>query len=171
MNLGGRRITNDDLRAEFEALGYGSVTPFRASGNVIFAAAGQAEDALVAAIEEGLRESLGYAVPTFIRDARAVRGIAGFDPFDPDVVARSKGKLQVALLPRKPPASGGRQVLEFATDDDRLALAGRELYWLPGGGVSDSELDLNEVERLVGPLTIRTMGTIEGIAAKLPPHG
>ena len=36
MNLGRRRITNDALRAEFEALGFGGVATFLASGNVIF---------------------------------------------------------------------------------------------------------------------------------------
>ena len=41
MNLGGRRITNDDLSSHFEALGCEEVATFRASGNVIFAADGE----------------------------------------------------------------------------------------------------------------------------------
>ena len=40
MNLGGRRIKNEQLRAEFEALGYADVGTFRASGNVLFACRG-----------------------------------------------------------------------------------------------------------------------------------
>ena len=40
MNVGGQRITNAELRDEFEALGFESVTTFRASGNVIFEARG-----------------------------------------------------------------------------------------------------------------------------------
>ena len=38
MNIGGRRIKNEELRREFEELGLSDVSCFRASGNVIFAA-------------------------------------------------------------------------------------------------------------------------------------
>ena len=34
MNLGKRRIKNEELRREFEALGFEDVATFRASGNV-----------------------------------------------------------------------------------------------------------------------------------------
>ena len=40
MNLGSRRIKNDELRAEFEQLGFEDVATFRASGNVIFGRGG-----------------------------------------------------------------------------------------------------------------------------------
>jgi hypothetical protein len=57
-------------------------------------------------------------------------------------------------------------VLALATEDDPLAIAGRELYWLPSGGLLESELDLKAIEAAVGSDTRRTMGTIEQIAAK-----
>ncbi len=78
----------------------------------------------------------------------------------------SKGKLQVALLPKKPTAKARNQALGESNDEDRLAIEGRELYWLPSGGISDSELDLKLLEKTLGPWTMRTMGTIEQIAAK-----
>jgi uncharacterized protein (DUF1697 family) len=81
-------------------------------------------------------------------------------------VKASKGKLQVALLPKKPTAKERKQALSEASDDDRLALEGRELYWLPSGGISDSDLDLKAIEAALGPWTMRTMGTIEQIVAK-----
>src|SRR4051812_24299310 len=102
MNLGGRRITNADLGAAFEDLGFEDVTTYRASGNVIFSASGQSEGELIAEIEEGLEESLGYEVPTFVRSEGEVRAIADFDPFDLEAVAKSKGKLQVFLLSKRP---------------------------------------------------------------------
>ena len=40
MNLGGRRIKNDDLRRRFEGMGLEEVATFRASGNVIFSTRG-----------------------------------------------------------------------------------------------------------------------------------
>jgi uncharacterized protein (DUF1697 family) len=166
MNLGGRRITNDDLRAQFEELGFESVATFRASGNVVFEAAGVSEAKLRKRIEEGLEDGLGYAVPTFIRSARELREIEASEPFAPSDVKSSKGKLQVALLAAAPSRAAPKKALGLATDDDRLAFGKRELYWLPSGGVSDSELDVRALERLTGAWTMRTMGTIEQIAAK-----
>jgi hypothetical protein len=57
-------------------------------------------------------------------------------------------------------------VLALATDEDQLAIADRELFWLPSGGTIDSELDLKAIDRALGKGTQRTMGTIEQIAAK-----
>jgi tetraacyldisaccharide-1-P 4'-kinase len=54
----------------------------------------------------------------------------------------------------------------MATDEDRLAFAERELYWLPSGNMRDSALKLKRVEALVGTWTMRTKGTIEQIAEK-----
>ena len=141
MNVGGHRITNAELRNEFDALGFKSVTTFRASGNVIFEASGQSEGELIAEIESGLEESLGYAVPTFVRDEDELRAIADFDPFDLDAVAASKGKLQVSMLGSKPSAKARRVALALATEQDALEISERELYWLPSGGTLDSELD------------------------------
>src|SRR4051794_184860 len=76
MNLGGRRIKNEELRAEFEALGFEEVATFRASGNVIFAASKESESRLRERIEAGLGEALGYAVPVFLRSCAEVAAIA-----------------------------------------------------------------------------------------------
>jgi hypothetical protein len=41
MNVGGHRVSNVELGARFEELGFSEVSTFRASGNVIFAAAAE----------------------------------------------------------------------------------------------------------------------------------
>lgn len=165
MNLGGRRIKNEELRAEFEALGFTDVACFRASGNVVFSAKGSAAK-LTDRIEAGLGEALGYEVPVFLRSAKELSALAAHEPFDAAKVKASKGKLQVALLPKKPAAKARKQALGETTAEDRLAIEGRELYWLPSGGISESDLDLKTIEAAVGPWTMRTMGTVEQIAAK-----
>jgi uncharacterized protein (DUF1697 family) len=165
MNLGGRRIKNEELRAEFEALGFAEVACFRASGNVVFSATGS-EAKLTSEIEAGLGEALGYEVPVFLRSAKELSALAAHEPFEAAKVKASKGKPQVALLSKKPTAKARNRVLAESSDEDRLAIEGRELYWLPSGGISDSELDLKLLEKAVGPWTMRTMGTIEQIVAK-----
>ncbi len=166
INLGkNRRVKSSELVAGFERIGCEEVATFRASGNVVFSAAGS-EAGLRKRVEAGLGEGLGYEVVVFLRSAAEVAAIAAWAPFPAAAAKASDGKLQVALLPREPAAKARKEALAHATEEDRLALEGRELYWLPRGGISDTELDLKAVEAAVGPWTMRTMGTIEQIAAK-----
>jgi uncharacterized protein (DUF1697 family) len=171
MNVGGHRLTNDQLRSHFEAMGFARVGTFRASGNVVFAeetAPAPDPDGVRARIEAGLEQALGYAVPTFIRSHEEVRAIAASEPFAPAHVRASAGKLQVSLLGSAPGAAARRAVLSMATDADRLAFGERELYWLPSGGLLESPLDLDAIDHLLGACTRRTKGTIEQIAGRLP---
>jgi uncharacterized protein (DUF1697 family) len=166
MNVGGHRLTNEELRGHFAAMGFAEVASFRASGNVIFAAPAGAPDDVAARIEQGLAEALGYEVPTFIRSSAQMRTIAASQPFTADRLAASAGKLQVALLAAPPPRDAREAVLALGGDSDALAFGECELYWLPSGGLLDSPLDLKAVAALLGVITIRTKNTIEQIAAK-----
>jgi len=166
MNLGGRRITNEELRSHFETLGCEDVATFRASGNVILASGGESEAELAGRLEDGLGDLLGYEVPVFLRSAGELRAIAAHEPFAARQLTASKGKLQIALLRKKPTMAAAKQALAQASVEDRLAIEGRELYWLPDGGLSDSDLDLKALASILGPTTIRTKGTIDQIAAR-----
>jgi len=168
VNLGpNRRVKNEQLRAAFERLSFEEVATFRASGNVVFGVTKRpSEGALRKEIEAGLEEAFGFAVVVFLRSAAEVAVIAAHEPFDAKTLNASKGKLQVSLLMEKPTAAARKKALALATDDDLLAIEGRELYWLPSGGTIDSTLDLKAIEKMVGLDTRRTMGTIEQIAAK-----
>jgi uncharacterized protein (DUF1697 family) len=166
MNIGGRRLTNDELRAHFVTMGFAEVATFRASGNVVFAADAQPPDGVRERIEQGLEAALGYAVPTFIRTAAEVTAIAAAAPFDAERLRSSAGKLQVGLLADAPTPQARADALALAGETDGLVFDEREVYWLPSGGVLDSALDMTSTARLLGTMTIRTKGTIELIAAK-----
>ena len=166
INVGGRRVVRDDLRSAFQALGFTEVDTFRASGNVVFAAGSESAAQITARVQEGLAAALGYEVATFLRAGHEVREIAGHEPFAPALVEASAGKLQVAMLSARPAARAREDVLALSTDADRLAMGDRELYWLPQGGMMDSALDLKALGTLLGPITIRTKGTVEQLAGK-----
>ena len=166
INLGrNRRIAGADLRAAFGEAGFEDVATFRTSGNVVFDGRGTAA-ALQSRAEKGLVDATGHEVAVFLRGEREVRAIARKEPFAPEVVQASDGKLQVLLLPAKPSPAARKQVTALATDEDRLAFGDRELYWLPSGGMREAAIDLQAIERLVGPTTMRTKGTIDQLAAK-----
>lgn len=165
INLGkNRRVKNEALREAFEKLDLAGVETFRASGNVVF----EVEPAgdLTSRIEAGLGASLGIEVTVFLRSARQVKAIAAREPFTAEALAASAGRQQVALLPSRPSAAARRKALALASDEDRLAVTGTELHWLPRDRMSGSDLDLKALESLLGPWTMRTMGTIEQIAAR-----
>lgn len=167
INVTGRRVKGPELVAAFEAVGFRDVATFRASGNVIFSAADEEKPERIGLrIEEGLAKALGYEVLTFVRSARELRAISAHEPFPQDRVEASRGKLQVALLARKPTAAARKKVLALASHDDLLAIRSRELYWLPSGGIMESALDFKAIDGIFGLSTVRTKNTIDEIAAK-----
>jgi uncharacterized protein (DUF1697 family) len=167
VNLGSTRKTSSaELKTAFGEMGFEDVATFRTSGNVVFDAPREPESKLCGRIEAALEKEFGFEVPVYLRDEKQVLAIVAQRPFTKKQLDASNGKLQVSLLSRKPAKKAAERVLALATKDDPLKLAGRELYWLPKGGTLESELDLKAIDNLVGPITRRTMGTIELIAQK-----
>src|SRR5689334_2372423 len=110
MNVGGRRITNEDLRSCLSDLGFRDVECFRASGNVVFAGTRHPAETVRTRIEQGLAVSLGYPVPAFVRTAEEVLEISRERPFDDGAVSASEGKLHVAMLSATPSGEHSEQV-------------------------------------------------------------
>jgi uncharacterized protein (DUF1697 family) len=110
-------------------------------------------------IEERLAADLGFTkAVTFIRTAAEMRALAESDP----IPRRAEQKLHVLFLLKKP----NQKVLEFATKSDPLALGPKELFWGPEARMTDSQLDLKAIEKMIGPTTMRTKGTVDELAAR-----
>jgi uncharacterized protein (DUF1697 family) len=168
INVSGRRVSGAALCASFEKVGIRDVATFLASGNVVFedTSAGRSASELTRLLEEQLEASLGFTIPTFLRNGDEVRTMAAYQPFAADIVATRAGKLQVAMLRHAPSTAARQRALAAATEDDLLAIEGRELYWLPHGGTQQSQLDWRPIDAAVGEMTMRTKNTVERIAAK-----
>jgi uncharacterized protein (DUF1697 family) len=165
MNLGRRRIKNDELVQCFLDLCLRGATAFLASGNVVFDASGSAA-ALAKRIERGLAQALEYDVPTFVRSAKEIHAVAVGLPFAGRPDPTKRGKPQVCFLKATPPPTQAKAAARFDCDADWLSIQGRELYWWPSGGLSESDLDLAGLEKLLGPMTIRTHGTVERLVKR-----
>lgn len=168
INIADRRVRMTALAEAFEGAGLADVVTFQATGNVRFSAPRSARAELERRIEATLAEALGFEVPTFVRTAAELRAVAAFEPFPAAEVAASAGRLQVFFL--RAPLSGTQreEVLAYASGSDRLAVDGRELYWLPRGDLSDSRLRVSALARITGPKTLRTKRAVDRFAAKLP---
>ena len=165
INVGSHKASKQQLAAAFARLGFDRVSTFRASGNVLFDA--ERARPKPEPIERELAKELGYEVPVFLRSARQIRAVAAREPFTPAQISASSGKAQVSFLARRPTKAASAKALALATADDPLAIEGAELHWLPKGSIRESGLDLKALDRLLGPSTMRTMGTVELIAERL----
>jgi uncharacterized protein (DUF1697 family) len=163
VNVGGRRVSMDRLRAVFEELGFQGVSTYIASGNVVFEASGRAAG-LERAIEEKLEDALGFEVATFLRRASDVRHAASEKPFGTVPAGRTH---MVAFLRRKPTERERRAIEEKSTSSDRLVVDGREVHWLIKGRMMDSELKPKDWDVLGQPTTTRNTTMLAKLAAKL----
>ncbi|MEU1418627.1 DUF1697 domain-containing protein [Kitasatospora sp. NPDC005751] len=81
LNVGGRTVKMERLRALFAELGLDDVRSYIQSGNVFFRTAEPDRAALTRRIEEHLAEALGYPVPTMLRTVDEVAALLDAEPF------------------------------------------------------------------------------------------
>jgi len=168
INLGGRRVSGADLAAAFErAEGISAAAPFIASGNVVFEDGTRRRPAgIAAAIESAIEESFGWQSKVFLRAGEQLAALAALEPFSAEQLSASSGKPQIILFEDEIPKPKARQAVALAPQGDLLVPGGSELHWLPAAGLSDSDLDLKAIDRLLGTGTIRTANTIKRLHAK-----
>jgi uncharacterized protein (DUF1697 family) len=163
VNVGGRRVSMDRLRAVFEDLGFEQVSTYIASGNVLFEATGRAAE-LERAIEMKLEKTLGFEVTTYLRRANDVRHTASEKPFGKVPAGKTH---MVAFLRRRPTAAERKAIEEMSTPSDRLVVDGREVHWLIKGRMMDSELKPKDWDVLGQPTTTRNTTMLAKLAEKL----
>ena len=50
--------------------------------------------------------------------------------------------------------------------EDEVGVVGREWYWLPVAGISTSAMPVGQIERMLGEMTMRTLGTLQRMVAR-----
>ena len=100
INVGGRVARKETLQAAFTSLGLANVLTFKQSGNIIFDATDSNRDELKRKIEAKLLETLGYAVPVFLRTLPELKNIVEKETFKNQ---KSEGSsFLVTFLPQSP---------------------------------------------------------------------
>ncbi len=166
MNLGKRRLPMSQLKELFEKLGLAEVETFIASGNALFSTAEKNADKLEALIAKHLRQSLGYAVDTFVRTSAEVMAIGKAQVFPEegrDGITVHVGFLQVELAPVL-----AKKFAAVRTEEDEFKVKDREYYWLCRGRTSDSKVWMSpEIKALKLPTSsMRNMTSIRKLIAK-----
>lgn len=159
MNLGNRRITNEELISVFTGAGYVDVSAYQASGNVILGAVSTADESQ---ISRTLATALGYDVDVFVRTADQLGTIASTSPIK-DRTGSAGGKPQVVFL-----ATVVDVELETVfPEDHEVHRIGAELHWLPPTGLNELGQLHKTMDKALGRITVRTLGTIERLAQRL----
>lgn len=164
INVGGHIVKMDRLRQLFEALGFGNVETFIASGNVIFDSPAKDVRKLELKIEAHLQQSLGYAVSTFLRTPREVAQAAVYPAF-PEIPDGSI--LYVGFLAASPSPEAQAKVAACRTPIDEFHVHEREVYWLCHKKFSESLFSGAKLEKALGmATTIRNVSTVAKLAAR-----
>jgi uncharacterized protein (DUF1697 family) len=167
VNTGNRRLTNETLLAPLAQLGVRDVAAYQAAGNVTFVTDGDREPAeLEARLEVALADAHGFEVPTFVRSADELTAAIDPLPFAAAQLAVTEGRVQITFLRDEPAPDAVTAALALVPDDDAVVFGDRHWLWLPRTGISGSELAVGRIEGLVGPMTTRTVGTVERMLAR-----
>ncbi len=165
INVGGHRLTMDELRAALAPLELDDLQTFIASGNVGFGDDSRTSAELEGGIEAHLSTSLGYEVDTFIRTIPALEAVADFATAE---TRNSEWKPQVMFGRAAPTASARRALATLETAEDLFRFHDREIVWLRKGGLSESSIKAHHLSRALEkkPVTTRTLKTVQRILKK-----
>jgi uncharacterized protein (DUF1697 family) len=167
INVGGHTVAMARLREALAPLGLEGLQTVIASGNVLFESPEEDAAALEGAMERALGAGLGFEVAAFVRSQAEVEGIARYRPFGEGAEEADGVRLHIAFT-RAEPGEEARAALEAVqTEDDRLRVHGREVYYLRRGGLHDAPVSGVWLERTLGmPATMRAATTVRRIAAR-----
>ena len=168
INLGRRRVTGEDLEGAFRAAGVEHPASYQAAGNVVFDDRRAAVE-LSEHLESVVGSELGFRVRLILRTADQTRELAAAVPFT-RAELDGAGKVQAIMVGEPLGPGAAREALQLAPAGEILRWGDRVMWWLPAAGVSDSQIDLGAVDRLLGLTTTRTKGTIERLAKKYLSH-
>jgi uncharacterized protein (DUF1697 family) len=165
INVGGHTVKMDRLRTLFEALGFGEVETFIASGNVLFDTRASVP-AVERKIETALQKALGYEVRTFVRTSDEIVRLAKYSPF-PQQRIDTAVTFNLGFIGAPLDGATKKKLLALATDADELHTHDRTIFWLSRTRMSESPLFKISFEKLLGcPMTFRNANTVRRLAEK-----
>jgi uncharacterized protein (DUF1697 family) len=145
INLGSRRrVAMRELRDVLEDAGFGDVETYVQSGNVVLTS-GRAPKQTARAVERLIQKHFRLDVPAVVRTKGELAKVVKDSPFEAD----NPKLYQVTFFETAPGTSLIRKLEELATDRERLAHSGREIYALHPAGIARSKM-WNEIARAPG---------------------
>jgi uncharacterized protein (DUF1697 family) len=132
INIGSRnRVSMPKLREALEEAGFTDVKTYLQSGNVVLESRAKPET-VRRKVEQLIEEQFGLEIAVVVRTKAELAGVAKRDPHAK--IAKDPKRYQVTFLSKKLPAKTVRELEQAAAPDERMVVAGREVYaWHPAG--------------------------------------
>lgn len=165
INVGGRVVKMEALRAIFERLGFENVTTFIASGNVLFETTARSGDGLEPRIEAALEKALGYRSAAFVRSSADLQALVR----QPCLLAVPKGVTRsVAFTRAELSPALKRKVTALTSDINDFKVFKREVIWTCQVRFSEAGFYTADLEKVIDTeATLRNATTVRTIATKL----
>lgn len=139
INVGGATMMKmADLKAEFEALGFGSVKTYINSGNIAFDTKRTSESKLIDKIESAVEKRFGRGVPVIVREQVDILRVVKGNPYDGQY--GSHKEMHVLFMKEEMPDETRDHLSAAALEGERYEVRGREIYGHLPHGVADSLL-------------------------------
>lgn len=165
INVGGRVVKMDRLRALFAELGLANPETFIASGNVLFESKVKALENLERRVETHLASALGYEVATFVRRHDSLSPLLGGHPYESH--AEDGHTLHIGFLKETPGAIQLKGLKALETPTDEFHVRERSLYWLCRTRFNETKITTAKLERaLAGPVTFRNITSIRRLVGR-----
>jgi uncharacterized protein (DUF1697 family) len=130
INIGStNRIGMPALREALEAAGFGDVRTYLQSGNVVLGSSAR-PGTVQRKVEAVISERFGLEIPVVVRTRAELAAVVKRNPHAR--IATEPKRYQVTFLSKKLPAKVVRELEDAAAPDERVTVAGREVYaWHP----------------------------------------
>lgn len=166
VNVGGRQVKMDALKAMADAMGFKEARTLLASGNLVLDAGPMPSGKLEGALESEFNKRFGFHAEFICRTAREWRALMDGCPFPVD--AAQRGNRLLCLVSQGSPAAGTVARLEaLAGAGERIARHGDDL-WIAftDEGMARSKLASAKAMKAFGcPTTGRNWNTVAKLGA------
>jgi uncharacterized protein (DUF1697 family) len=170
---GATRLPSAPLREALAKAGFGNVTTYIATGNVVLIS-GLSSEAVRDRIARIASKELGFEKEIFVLTADEWRRIVRENPFPEG--EREPRSLHAFILAAKPTKAVTAALAAKASGRERIAVKGRALYFHAPDGFGGSKLPAAIEKAFAGATTARNWNTIAKLgelaeAYRTPQHG
>src|ERR1051326_4315747 len=134
-----KRMKMEKLRACCKPLGFGNVSTYIQSGNLVFAAAKAAPAAQAKKIEAQIAKEFGFSADVIVRTKDAMEQVVRKNPLLKEH-GIDESKLHVVFLAQAPSAAAIKNPESLTKAPDRVRHSGTEIYFHFPNGVSGSSI-------------------------------
>ena len=165
INVSGQKLIKmADLQKTYEKLGFGSITTYVQSGNVVFTEKKATPKELAASISKQIAKDFGFQVPVIVFSINTLKQIIASNPFIKDR-EKDTAFLHVTFLSSPPPKFDEKTIEEKKQSGEAIAFTNMAVYLYCPNGYGKTKLTNSFLEtKLQVSATTRNWKTANELA-------